>query len=117
MASPEFEKAISLLAENFKKYSSHSSWADNLIIASKHLKTKQDWGLFYHYIASPRTFDYEKALELVKKEECVDEQAPIELDDRFTYECIRNGTSDECVIRVKLKEKAEPDQEDEKSPL
>ena len=112
MAHENYFKAVTLLNERFSKFSSPNSWADNIIAASKYLESREDWGLFYMYLANPKGFDYDAALEQVRMVDDVDEENKFELDDRLCQVVTRNGNSDECVIHVKLRS-----QDDEKSAV
>ena len=64
--NPPWKVAIDKLTQLFKENTSPDSWADNLIKASKNLKNKRDWTLFYSYITNPREFDPEKEIKTLE---------------------------------------------------
>lgn len=106
------EKSIRLLKEKFKKNSNSSSWADNIIQASKHLKTQEEWAHFYHYLADPYHYDFEKII-LGPSEVPGDNKFPFEdLDPRLTPVFYKNG--DEVTIHLKNNASScEPDEKTE----
>ena len=107
------KEAIAKLKNNFLKYKSANSWHSNIIDASKNLNTKTEWVHFYHYLANPAGYDFEKVV-VSEYVDIVDEVPNFEQDKRFETVVYKNGN--EAVIHLKNTNfhRLDNDQEEEK---
>ena len=100
----DLRTAIDTLNKLFAERSDAGWWSQNIIDASKHIRSKDSWTKFYAYMYSPQNFDPNRTYETI--EECKEEA---DLSLHRDREEVRYENGPDTTIHVKVR-----DQEDEK---
>ena len=101
----DLRTAIEELDKLFAERSDAGWWSQNIIDASKHIKSKNSWTKFYAYMYSPQNFDPSNTYTTI--EDCKEEA---DLSLHRDLEEIRYENGPDTIIHVRVR-----NQEDEKT--
>ena len=101
----DLRTAIEELDKLFAERSDAGWWSQNIIDASKHIKSKNSWTKFYAYMYSPQNFDPSNTYTTI--EDCKEEA---DLSLHRDLEEIRYENGPDTTIHVRVR-----NQEDEKT--
>ena len=107
----ELAEAIDKTKDFFKRRTHANDWSRNIEQGSSGLKTKQQWGRYYNWLANPQHFDINEHIDYM---DC-DEYNPPPYEDGMEIEEFQNGP--DLLIRVtnmNLEEEKFESQDDEK---
>ena len=98
----DLRTAISELNTLFGERSDAGWWSQNIIDASKHIKSKESWTKFYAYMYSPQNFDPSNTYTTI--EDCK-EEADLSLHHDLEEVIYQNGP--DTTIHVKVRDNHE----------